>query len=135
MFRSILAVLAGLVVILITSFGIEAVANPLLMRMLALPDEAALSHNPPAWIITFSYTILCVIAGGYVAARLAGRYTARYALALGLIQSVLTIPAMMAFSGKAPIWRWILSMILVIPAAWCGGLIVGVWSPTRKQST
>jgi hypothetical protein len=125
MFRSTLAILAGLVAILITSFGIEAVVNPLLMRTFpeALPNEEALSGNHYVWLLTSFYTFLCVIAGGYVAARLAVRDQTQHAMALGLIQSVLTIPAMMAFPGKAPIWGWIISMIAVIPAAWCGGLI------------
>ena len=50
MSRSILSILAGVVVIVVTSFGIEAAANPLLVRLFpeALPNEAALSHN--AWV-------------------------------------------------------------------------------------
>jgi hypothetical protein len=64
MLRSVLAVLAGLVVILITSFGIEAVANPLLVKMLGLPNEAALPHNMVVWLFTFIYTLVCVMGGG-----------------------------------------------------------------------
>jgi hypothetical protein len=125
MIRSILAVLAGIVVILVTSFGIEAAVNPLLMRLFpeALPNEAAMSHNLPAWLFTFAYTFLCVVAGGYVTARLASRFPVRHAVALGLLQSALTIPAMMTFPDKAPLWGWILSMVIVIPAAWLGGLV------------
>ena len=123
MLRSALAVLAGLVVILITSFGIEAVANPLLVKVLGLPNEAALPHNMVVWAITFTYTFVCVIAGGWVTARLAPKLRERHALALGVIQSLLTIPAMLAFPAQAPIWGWILSMILVIPGAWLGGVI------------
>ena len=79
MIRSTLAILAGLVVIIATSFGIEAAANPVLMRMFpgALPNEAAMSHNLPAWLFTFAYTFLCVVAGGYVTARRATRYGTR----------------------------------------------------------
>jgi hypothetical protein len=125
MIRSILAVLAGLVVIVVTSFGIEAAVDPLLMRIFpaALPNEAALSHNTPVWSFTFAYTFLCVMARGYVTARLAGRFPVRHAVILGLLQSALTIPAMIEFGDKARPWAWILSMILVIPAAWFGGLI------------
>jgi hypothetical protein len=125
MIRSVLAILAGLVVIIITSFGIEAAVNPLLMKMFpaALPNEAAMSHNIPAWLFTFAYTFLCVVAGGYVTARLAARHAVRHAVILGLLQSVLTIPAMLVYADKAPLWGWIVSMILVIPAAWWGGLI------------
>jgi hypothetical protein len=125
MIRSILVILAGLGVMIVTSFGIEAAANPLLMRMFpdALPSEAAMSHNLPVWLFTFSYTFLCVVAGGYVTARLAARSVVRHAVILGIVQSALTIPAMIAYADKAPLWGWIASMVLVVPAAWCGGLI------------
>jgi hypothetical protein len=122
MFRSTLAILAGLAVILITSFGMQAVVNPFLTPKLALPNGEALSGNHYVWILTSFYTFLCVIAGGYVTARLAPRDPNQHAVALGIIQSALTIPAVI-FPGKAPIWVWILSMIAVIPVAWCGGLI------------
>jgi hypothetical protein len=125
MIRSILSVLAGIAVIVVTSFGIEAAVTPLLMRLFpeALPNEAAMSHNVPAWLFTFAYSFVCVVAGGYVTARLASRFPVRHAVALGLLQSALTIPAMMAFPDKAPLWGWIASMVMVIPAAWLGGLI------------
>jgi hypothetical protein len=132
MIRSTLAVLAGLGVIIVTSFGIEAAANPVLMRMFpnALPNEAAMSHSLPAWLFTMTYTFLCVIAGGYVTAWLAARLPVRHAIALGVLQSALTIPAMIAYADKAPLWGWISSMIAVIPAAWLGGLIYARRVPT-----
>jgi hypothetical protein len=125
MLRSALAILAGLVVIIVTSFGIEAAATPLLLKMftVALPNEAAMSHNQAVWLFTFAYTLLCVGAAGYVTARLAPHHATRHALILGILQSLLTIPAMLEFRDHAPLWGWILSMVLVIPAAWCGGLL------------
>ena len=125
MIRSILSLLAGLAVIVVTSFGIEAAVTPLLMRMFpdTLPNEVAMSHNTAVRLFTIMYTFLCVVAGGYVTARLAGRCAVRHAVILGALQSALTIPAMITFADKAPLWSWIASMIVVIPAAWCGGLI------------
>jgi hypothetical protein len=125
MLRSFLAILAGLIVIIVTSFAIEAAATPLLMRSFpnVLPNEAAMAHNAAVWIFTYLYTFFCVVAGGYVAARIASRLPVRHAVILGLIQSALTIPAMFAFPDKAPLWGWICSMIMVIPASWCGGLV------------
>jgi hypothetical protein len=118
-------------VIVVTSFGIEFAVNPLLMRMLpaALPDEAAMSYNLPAWLFTFAYTFVCVVAGGYVTARLAARFPVRHAVVLGLVQSALTIPAMLAFPDKAPLWGWIGSMVMVIPAAWWGGVLYSRHQP------
>ena len=125
MIRSVLAILGGLVVIIVTSFGIEAAANPLLMHMFpaALPNEAAMSNNPMVRLFTLAYTLLCVVAGGYFSARLARRSAVLHALSLGLLQSALTIPAMLAFMDKSPLWGWIAGLVLVIPAAWIGGLI------------
>jgi hypothetical protein len=125
MIRSILVILAGLAVITVTSFGIEAAVDPLLLRMFpyALPNEAALSHNLAVWVFTFTYTFFCVMAGGYVTARLASHSAVRHAVILGVLQSALTIPAMLAYGDKARPWAWIVSMIIVIPAAWCGGLL------------
>ncbi len=117
--------MAGLAVIVVTSFGIEAAVDPLLMRTFpsALPDEAAVAFNVPARLLTFAYSSLCVILGGYVTARLAARAAERHALILGLVQSALVIPAMFAFWDKSPLWGWLVTMITVIPAAWFGGLI------------
>jgi hypothetical protein len=116
--RSILAVLAGLVAITAVSFAIEAVADPLLMRMLALPDRAALTHNSAVSLITMAYTLVCVAGGGYVTAKLTRRLPVRHAL-----QAALMVPAMMSFADPGPLWRWVFGMVLEIPAAWAGGAI------------
>ena len=123
MLRSALAVVVGLAVILVTSFGIEGAVIPLLLKMfpVALPNEAAMSGNLAVWLFTFPYTLLCVVAAGYVTARLASHHAERHALILGVLQSVLTIPAMLEFREKSPLWGWIASMVSVIPAAWYGG--------------
>jgi hypothetical protein len=121
--RSILAVLAGLVAITATSFAIEAAADPLLMKMLAVPNKAALTHNSAVSLITMAYTLVCVVGGGYITARLARRLPVRHALILGLLQAALMVPAMMSFADPGPLWRWVVGMVLVIPAAWAGGAI------------
>ena len=125
MIRSILAVLAGIAVLTATSFAIEAVANPLLMRMFpsAIPDRAALSHNLPATLFLFTYTTLCVAAGGYVTAWLALRSQTLHALIMGGIQTMLTVWAMFSIPEQAPLRNWIVSLALTVPAAWCGGML------------
>src|SRR5271165_5316872 len=125
MLRSALAILAGLVVILVTSFGIEAAVTPLLLKMfpVALPNEAAMSGNLAVWLFTFAYTLLCVVVAGYVTARLAPHHAVGHALILGILQAALTVPAMLEFREKSPLWGWIASMVLVIPAAWWGGVL------------
>lgn len=125
MIRSIMAVLAGIAVLTATSFAIEAVANPVLLRMFpaALPNESAISHNPPATVFLFTYTSLCVAAGGYVTAWLARRSEKMHAVIMGGVQTVLTIGAMLSIPDQAPLRNWIVSIALTVPAAWCGGVL------------
>jgi predicted aconitase with swiveling domain len=111
MLRSSLAVLAGILVLTAATFAIEAVVDPLMNR------------NVPGRIFTLAYTLLCVAAGGYVTAWLARRFEVRHAVIMGVIEAVFTIGAMMAMPGHAPIWSWISGIVLVVPAAWFGGML------------
>ena len=75
MIRSILAVIAGLVVLTIVSFAIEAAADPLLRHLFpgALPDAAALARNFPARLFMLAYTTFSIAVGGYVTGWIARR--------------------------------------------------------------
>jgi len=124
MLRSVLAVLAGIVVLTAASFAIEALLNPLLLRAFpeALPTSAALSANPWSRTLTFTYGMLCVAAGGYVAAQIARRLPVRHAAAMGIVQASLTILAMFSpESSHASTAQWIVIAALSIPAALAGG--------------
>jgi len=127
MTRSALAILAGIVTLTITSFAIEAAADPLMMHLFpqALPNRAAISHSLPATLFLFAYTALCVAAGGYVTAWLARRSPVLHAVLMGVVQVALTILAMMSSSlrNEAPLLNWIGALLFTIPAAWCGGLV------------
>jgi peptidoglycan/LPS O-acetylase OafA/YrhL len=111
MTRSALAILAGILVLTVTSFAIEAATNP------------ATIQNVAARIFTLAYTMLCVAAGGYTTAWLARRSEVRHAVIMGVIEAVFTVAAMLALPGHAPLWSWIAGIVLVVPAAWFGGWI------------
>ena len=125
MIRSILAVLAGIAVLTASSFAIEAVANPIMIRMFpnALPNQSAISHNLPATLFLFTYTSLCVAAGGYVTAWLARRSRMLHAVIMGFVQVALTVWAMLSIPDQAPLRNWIASLILTVPAASFGGML------------
>jgi hypothetical protein len=126
MLRSVLSVLAGIVVLSVASFTIEAVVNPLLLRAFpqALPNAPALSSNPWARTLAFTYGLTCVTAGGYVAARIARRFPVRHAAAMGILQAGLTVAAMLSPEGNhASPMQWIVISILSIPAALAGGFL------------
>lgn len=122
--RSILGVLAGIVVLTVASFAIEAVAAPILTRLFpnALPNRAAVEQNLPASIFLFFYTSLCLVLGAYVAAWIAGRAPVLHALIMGAVEVVLTFVAMVHFTNL-PKRNFIVSMIFTIPVAWIGGAL------------
>ncbi len=125
MVRSVIAALVGIAVLTMTSFAIEAAVNPLLLRSFpeALPDPEALSSNSWVRLLTFAYGLMCVAAGGYVAARIAQRAPVKHAAAVGILQAGLTILAMLSPLGAhASRWVWIATAVLSIPAALAGGI-------------
>jgi len=126
MLRSLLSVLAGITVLTVASFAIEAAVDPLLLRLFphALPDQAALSSNLWVKTLTFAYGLICVAAGGYVSARCAVRRPLRHAAAMGIVQAGLTILAMLSpVANHASPLQWITIAILSIPAAVWGGTL------------
>ena len=129
MIRSALAILAGIVVLTVTSFAIEWVTDPVLARV--LPDaqsSGATWHHDVRKLIMFLYTTLCVAFGGYVTAWLARGSEVRHAVVMGAIQMALTTLAMIEFRHKAPVWFWIAGIAVTVPAAWCGGIFRVTWA-------
>jgi len=129
MIRSIVAVLAGLVVLTIVSFAIEAAADPLLMHLFpgALPNAAALAGNFAARLFMLAYTTFSIVVGGYVTAWIARRAQLTHAAIMGAIEVAFTLYVMIAApfaeAHQAPRWGWITGMILMIPAACLGAAI------------
>jgi Fe2+ transport system protein B len=124
MIRSALAVLAGIAALTVTSFAIEAAADPLLMRMFpqALPTREAIGQNAWSSLFMYAYTALCVAFGGYVTAWIAKRAPVRDALIMGVVQVGLTVLAMFSLREQAPLRNWIIAMLMTIPCAWAGGV-------------
>jgi fatty acid desaturase len=78
--------------------------------------------------------MMCVAAGGYVTAWLARRAEIRHAVIMGAIEVALTIWAMIELPDQAPMWAWILGMVLIVPAAWVGGAIRAKQTRPRHPS-
>jgi hypothetical protein len=127
--RSILAVLAGLIVLTIVSFAVEAALDPLLLHLFpsALPDRSALAASFPARLFMTAYTLLAVAAGGYVTAWIASNSKFRDAVIMGAIEAALTLYVMIAMpfpeARQSPHWGFIVAIVLMIPAAALGARI------------
>jgi len=122
MIRSALAILARIVVLTVTSFAIEAAADPLLLHLFphVLPNRAAMSHNLPATLLQWVYTAWCIATGGYVTAWLARRREALHAVIMGGIELALTVWAMVSLPNEAPLRNWIVGMALIVPGRGAG---------------
>jgi hypothetical protein len=126
MVRSVLSVLAGIAVLTVASFAIEAALNPMLLRLFpeVLPGPEALSSNTWVRALTFAYGLMCVTAGGYIAARVSRCRPVTHAAVMGIIQAGLTIMAMLSPVGNhASRLQWVIIAILSIPAGLVGGVV------------
>jgi hypothetical protein len=118
--KSVIAVVAGLAVITAAVLAMQELTGPVVNfdtsgRWLWLAWEAA-----------------GMIAAGYAAGRLAPRAPAGHAITVGALQAVMTAGAMYAMrdDGRVPVWFWVVGIVLMVPAAWCGGAI----SVRRRQT-
>lgn len=135
MLRSVVSVLAGIAGLTVASFAIEAMLNPLLLRVFsdALPGQEALSSNQWVRALTFAYGLICVAAGGYITARIAERVPVQHAAAMGIFQAGLTIMAMLSPVGNhASRLQWITTAILTVPAAVVGGAVYKARKPDER---
>lgn len=125
MTRSVLAVIAGLTVLSLLIFAIEAATSPWLMRSFpqALPNTEAMQANVPVKLFILFYSTLSMTVAGYVTAWIARGHRLRLAAIMAAIQLALTAWAMVAFFDHAPLWAWTAGMALMLPAAWLGAKI------------
>ncbi len=120
--RSIGAVLAGVMAVIVLSLGTDVVLH-------------ATGIYPPwfqpmaggLWVLALTYRIVYGIAGGYIAARLAPNRPMAHALALGFIGLALSVVGVAANWNKGPEYgpRWfsIALIATALPCAWIGGVI------------
>jgi len=129
MFRSLLAILAGLATLTIASFAIEALADPLLMHLFprSLPDAAALSHSLAANLVMFTYTFAAIVLGGYVTAWTAARAKVRHAVIMGVIEAAFTVWLLSTRFHQPLLASAIKGVIVCIPSAWLGGFLFSKW--------
>jgi len=130
MLRSILSILAGLVVMTAASFAIEFAVDGFLMHFYPanFPNETALALSSGVLILTMAYTLVCVAFGGYLTAFIARRSPLVHAAALAALQEVLTVIAIIEKVAPAPRWAWIANLALV-PLA----IILGGYWRTRQR--
>ncbi len=123
MLRSILSILTGLAVMTAATFAIEFAVDAILLRTFpaAFPSKASLSASKAVLLLMIAYTLACMSLGGYVTALVAHRWEVRHAIALAVLQEILTVIAMIEKLAPAPTWVWFANLTLVPVAIILGG--------------
>ena len=118
--RGALAVLAGLAVFALGLFAVNAAGTAILGA-----EPEWINRGTNTRVIWLFVNVVCMIAGGYVAAWIAPRARVPHALIVGTIQTGFTLAAFLTLKGDTPTWLWVSGMVLTVPAAWIGGRLRG----------
>jgi hypothetical protein len=115
--RSVWAVVAGLLVVLVATTLVDLVLHATGVFRRDRPLDDALS------LLATAYRVVIGVAGGWVAARLAPDRPMRHALILGAVGTVLGLVGLAATWNLAlgPRWYPVALAVLALPQSWAGG--------------
>ena len=129
--RSILALLAGFVFVVVTSLGTDAV-----MHMAGIFPALGQAMSGPLFLLATIYRTIYQVIGSYLTARLAPYRPMQHALIGGLIGLLLSTVGMVATWNKGPgfgpHWYPIALTVLAIPTAWAGGKLFAMHAGARN---
>ena len=122
--RSVLAVVAGLVVIFVLSIGTDQILHA---AGIYPPWGQPVAMSDGLFAIATLYRIAYGVLGCWVAARLAPARPMAHALALGWIGVALSLAGLVAAQRQSPtlgpLWYSIAIVAISLPCAWLGGWI------------
>ena len=120
MIRSIGAVLAGLVAVVILSVGTDAV-----MHAINVFPQVGERMTEGLFLLATAYRSVFAVAGGYITAWLAPARPMKHALVLGFIGLALSVAGLVAtWNGGpelGPRWYPITLVVTALPFTWLGG--------------
>ena len=126
MVRSILAVILGwviaIIVVMVFFFGGMAAFAPELMKM-APEDMTGPIESIPLLLSMLAGNIVGGIFGGFFCGLIAKQAPLKHAAILGVLFELGFIVDGIATWGKAPIWYFLLSAMLLLPCVVLGGWI------------
>jgi len=118
--RSIGAVLAGFVAVVVLSIGTDAA---LVAVKIFPPLDQPTLFTTPLLLLATVYRSIYSIVGSYLAARLAPNRPMRHALALGALGFVSATAGAIIMRDRGPAWYPIALIVFAMPCAWVGGVL------------
>jgi len=119
--RSIGAVAAGFVAVLVLSLGTDQVLHVLkVYPPWGAPMAGAL------FVLATAYRVVYTVLGGYITARLAPHAPLRHAVILGFVGLVPGIAGVLVNIAKpelGPLWYPVVIAVTGVPCAWLGGAL------------
>jgi hypothetical protein len=117
--RSVWAVLAGVLLVIVLSTAIDQVLHVLKVY----PPWGETMFDPRLNLLALSYRVVVTILGAYLTARLAPQAPMRHVwiygavgLVLGTLGAIATIP-----KHWGPTWYPVMIVVSALPCAWAGG--------------
>lgn len=118
MMRSVWAVVAGFLFIMVLSLGTDAIMNTMWPKFF---NANGGTSNVVILCLTIVYVGVFAVVGSYITARLAPSQPMKHALILGVTGLAFTVAATTRLWNTEPAWYNILNVLLVMPYAWFGG--------------
>jgi hypothetical protein len=118
MLRSILAIVAGTLVLLVAVMTTDTV---LLKLFPSFTDAQGRVGSNAVGFLMMSYALAYCVLAGYVAALVARRREVAHALALGVLLTLLLVFPTIKFWDTTPAWYHVALFVLTIPACAAGG--------------
>lgn len=120
-FKSIGAVVAGFLVVVVLSVGTDAIVEKVGILPPASEPEALTT-----WMLAFAllYRTIYTVFGGYVTATLAPQNPMRHAVILGIIGTIAGTAGAIAGWNLSAHWYPIALAALALPSTWLGGKLL-----------
>jgi hypothetical protein len=121
MWRSILAVLAGIIIWAVLWVG----SNAFLAALFPAQYKEEKKEYVPLLLLLIILSLIFSVIAGYLTARLAQRKEMTHTLVLGIIQLALGLVAEIANFDALPLWYHITFLALLIPGNVFGAMLRG----------
>ena len=123
---SIKAILVGLLFDSISSFLASVVLDLLMVLLFHVPLADLSTTHPSNVILALNLVVglACIFGGGYVAGRIGRQDPVLNALLTGAVELVFSAAVLFLLAGFLPLpwWYTAAALLLVVPAAYAGGL-------------